>query len=67
MEQRSSPDRWVVLLTDCDPALDAELARAQVHAAIGAVQSTLQHRSGLKEQQLRRLLEQAGMAVLGDG
>lgn len=65
-KQRSYLEQWVALLIDRDPGLDSELARARVHAAIGAIQSTLQHRSGLKEQQLRRLLEQAGMAVLGE-
>jgi AcrR family transcriptional regulator len=63
-KQRLYLEDWVHLLTELRPGLDDSAARAIVHCAIGAIQSTLQHSAGLPEERLRALLRQSAIAVL---
>jgi AcrR family transcriptional regulator len=64
-KQRMYLEEWVHLLDELrDDLADAD-ARAIVHAAIGAIQSTLFHNTGLPEDRLRQLLAGAARAVLG--
>lgn len=64
-KQRMYIEEWVHLLDELrDDLTDAD-ARAVVHAAIGAIQSTLFHNTGLPEERLRQLLAQAARDVLG--
>jgi AcrR family transcriptional regulator len=63
-KQRMYLEEWVHILTVLRPDTnDAEL-RALVHAAIGAIQSTLFHQSGLPAEQLADLLCACAEAVL---
>ena len=64
-KQRLYVEEWVHLLNELRPGLADTDARVIVHAAIGAIQSTLFHNSGLAGEQLRRLLTDAAWAVLG--
>jgi AcrR family transcriptional regulator len=66
-KQRLHLEEWVHLLTELRPGLDDTAARALVHCAIGAIQSTLQHSAGLPEERLRELLRQSAIAVLTAG
>jgi AcrR family transcriptional regulator len=66
-KQRLYVEEWVYLLNELRPELTDTDARVIVHAAIGAVQSTLFHNSGLMGERLRRLLTEAAWAVLGVG
>jgi AcrR family transcriptional regulator len=66
-KQRLYLEEWVHLLTELRPGLDDSAARAVVHCAIGAIQSTLQHSAGLPEERLRELLRQSAIAVLTAG
>jgi AcrR family transcriptional regulator len=66
-KQRLYVEEWVHLLNELRPELTDTDARVIVHAAIGAIQSTLFHNSGLGGEQLRRLLTDAAWAVLGVG
>jgi AcrR family transcriptional regulator len=66
-KQRLYVEEWVHLLNELRPELTDTDARVIVHAAIGAIQSTLFHNSGLGRDQLRRLLADAAWAVLGVG
>jgi AcrR family transcriptional regulator len=66
-KQRLYVEEWVHLLNELRPELTDTDARVIVHAAIGAIQSTLFHNSGLGGDQLRRLLTDAAWAVLGVG
>ncbi|HEY4463805.1 MAG TPA: TetR/AcrR family transcriptional regulator [Streptosporangiaceae bacterium] len=66
-KQRLYVEEWVHLLNELRPGLTDTDARVIVHAAIGAIQSTLFHNSGLGRDQLRRLLADAAWAVLGVG
>jgi AcrR family transcriptional regulator len=64
-KQRLYLEEWVHLVDELrDDLSDAE-ARTVVHAAIGAIQSTLFHGVGLAEDRLRLLLTEAARAVLG--
>ncbi|MCU1647662.1 MAG: transcriptional regulator, TetR family [Nocardia sp.] len=64
-KQRMYIEEWVHLLDELREDLSDADARAVVHAAIGAIQSTLFHNTGLPEDRLRRLLADAARAVLG--
>jgi AcrR family transcriptional regulator len=66
-KQRLYVEEWVHLLNELRPELTDTDARVIVHAAIGAIQSTLFHNSGLGGEQLRQLLTDAAWAVLGVG
>jgi AcrR family transcriptional regulator len=63
-KQRLYIEEWVHLLTELRPGLDDSAARTTVHCAIGAIQSTLQHSSGLPDDRLRGLLRRSAIAVL---
>jgi AcrR family transcriptional regulator len=64
-KQRLYLEEWVHLVDELrDDLSDAE-ARTVVHAAIGAIQSTLFHGVGLADDRLRELLSDAARAVLG--
>lgn len=63
--QRLYVEEWVSVLAPLRPDLaDAEV-RVLVHAAIGAIQSTLSFRSGLADDHLARLLSTVAHAGLG--
>ncbi len=63
--QRHYTEEWVHLLAPLRPDLaDAEV-RLAVHAAIGAIQSTLFFHSGLAEDRLTELLEAMAHGCLG--
>jgi AcrR family transcriptional regulator len=64
-KQRRYVEEWVYLLNELRPELADTDARVIVHAAIGAIQSTLFHNSGLAGERLRGLLTEAAWAVLG--
>jgi AcrR family transcriptional regulator len=66
-KQRLYVEEWVHLLNELRPELTDTDARVIVHAAIGAIQSTLFHNSGLADEHLRRLLTGAAWAVLEVG
>ena len=63
-KQRLYLEEWVHLLTELRGDLDDTAARAVVHCAIGAIQSTLQHSAGLPEDRQRELLRRSALAVL---
>jgi AcrR family transcriptional regulator len=63
-KQRLYLEEWVSLLTSLRPDLPDGDARTVVHAAIGAIQSSLFFNSGLPEDRQRRLLADAARAVL---
>jgi AcrR family transcriptional regulator len=64
-KQRAYVEEWVALVMTLRGQGEQDVARATAHAAIGAIQSTLLYTSGLSEPDLRRVLRQAGLAVLG--
>lgn len=64
-KQRMYIEEWVHLLDELRDDLSDADARAMVHAAIGAIQSSLFHNTGLPEDRLRQILADAGRAVLG--
>jgi AcrR family transcriptional regulator len=64
-KQRLYLEEWVHLRTELRDDLGDPEARTVVHAAIGAIQSTLLHTSGLPDDRLRALLTAAALAVLG--
>jgi AcrR family transcriptional regulator len=66
-KQRLYLEEWVHLLDELRDDLGDAEARVVVHAAIGAIQSTLFHNSGLPEDRLRTLLADTARAVLGCG
>ncbi|TDP91911.1 TetR/AcrR family transcriptional regulator [Labedaea rhizosphaerae] len=66
-KQRLYLEEWVHLVAELRTDLGDTEARVIVHAAIAAIQSTLQHDSNLPEPQLRRLLASSAQAVLGIG
>lgn len=66
-KQRLYLEEWVHLLDELRDDLSDTDARVLVHAAIGAIQSTLFHSAGLPEQRLRQLLAGAAREVLGCG
>ncbi len=63
-KQRLYLEEWVHLLTELRPELDDLTARTLVHCAIGAIQSSLQHASGLPDDALREVLRRAAGDVL---
>jgi len=63
--QRHYIEEWVQLLAPLRPDLADGEARLAVHAAIGAIQSTLFFRSGLADERLTELLEVMAHACLG--
>jgi AcrR family transcriptional regulator len=63
--QRHYVEDWVHLLTPLRPDLTEGELRLAVHAAIGAIQSTLFFRSGLDSDRLARLLEVMAHGCLG--
>ena len=63
-KQRLYVEEWVHLLRETRRELDDASARTLVHAAIGAVQSSLFHNVGLEEMRERELLRNAALSVL---
>jgi AcrR family transcriptional regulator len=63
--QRRYIEEWVRLLVPLRPDLAEAEARLAVHAAIGAIQSTLFFRSGLPDGRLTDLLAEMAHACLG--
>jgi AcrR family transcriptional regulator len=63
-KQRLYVNEWVHLVSELRPALSDGEIQASVHAAIGAIQSTLFHRPGLPEARIRELLTTAAFGVL---
>jgi AcrR family transcriptional regulator len=63
-KQRLYLEEWVHVVRELRPGLDDASARTLVHAAIGALQSTLFHNVGLPDDQLRVMLADAARAVL---
>jgi AcrR family transcriptional regulator len=63
--RRHYVEDWVHLLTPLRPDLTEGELRLAVHAAIGAIQSTLFFRSGLDSDRLARLLEVMAHGCLG--
>jgi AcrR family transcriptional regulator len=63
-KQRLYLEEWVHLLRELRVDLDDAEARTIVHAAIGAIQSTLFHSNGLSADRLRQLLMRAAESVL---
>lgn len=64
-KQRMYIEEWVHLLDELRGDLTDADARTLVHAAIGAIQSTLFHNSGLPEDRQRDLLSNAARCILG--
>jgi DNA phosphorothioation-dependent restriction protein DptG len=64
-KQRLYVEEWIHLLNELRPDLTDADARVIVHAAIGAIQSTLFHNSGMAGERLRGLLTETAWAVLG--
>lgn len=64
-KQRLYLEEWVHLLGELRPALGDAEARALVHAAIGSIQSVLNHHSGLPDERLAELVTGAAHACLG--
>jgi AcrR family transcriptional regulator len=63
-KQRLYLEEWVHVVRELRPSLDDSYARTLVHAAIGALQSTLFHNVGLPEDRLRAALHESAVAVL---
>jgi hypothetical protein len=63
--QRHYIEEWVHLLAPLRPDLAHGEVRLAVHAAIGAIQSTLFFRSGLADERLTELLEGMAHGCLG--
>lgn len=63
--QRHYVEEWVHVLLELRPELADGVARAKVHAAIGAVQSVGNHDSGLPRDEVVELLTDAAYACLG--
>ena len=66
-KQRLYLEEWVHLVSELRGDLSDADARTVVHAAVGAIQSTLLHNAGLDEGRLRELLTQAARAIVGIG
>jgi AcrR family transcriptional regulator len=64
-KQRLYLEEWVHLVTELRSDLSDADARTVVHAAVGAIQSSLFHNTGLVEDRLRELLTQSARAVVG--
>ncbi len=63
-KQRLYLEEWVHIVGELSPELNDAEARAVVHAAIGAIQSTLFHNVGLPGERLRSVLARAARSVL---
>jgi AcrR family transcriptional regulator len=63
-KQRLYLEEWVHVLTELRTDLSDTQARATVHAAIGAIQSSLFYRADLPESRQRQLLGDAALAIL---
>jgi len=63
-KQRMYIEEWLFLLRELNRDLDETAARYIVHAAIGAIQSTLFHNVESTEARLRSLLHRSATAVL---
>jgi AcrR family transcriptional regulator len=63
-KQRLYLEEWVHVVRELRPELDDAYARTLVHAAIGAIQSTLFHNVGLPEERLRTALADSARATL---
>jgi hypothetical protein len=63
-KQRLYLEEWVHVLTELRTDLSDTQARATVHAAIGAIQSSLFYRADLPESRQRQLLGNAALAIL---
>ncbi len=66
-KQRLYLEEWVHLVCELRPELTDPAARVLVHAAIGAIQSVLDHDSALPNERLAELVTGAAYAVLGVG
>lgn len=66
-KQRLYLEEWVHVLTELRPDSDEAETRVVVHAAIGAIQSSLFHAQGPIGSRLDRLLAEVARAVLGIG
>jgi AcrR family transcriptional regulator len=64
-KQRFYLEEWVHLLLELRPLLDESDARLVVHAAIGAIQSSLFHAQPARGDHFDQLLTNAAVAVLG--
>lgn len=64
-KQRLYIEEWVHLVDELRSDLDDGEARAVVHAAIGAIRSSLFHSVGLPIDRLREILADSAFAVLG--
>lgn len=64
-KQRLYLEEWVHLVDELRSDLDDGEARAVVHAAIGAIQSSLFHSVGLPIDRFRQILADSALAVLG--
>jgi AcrR family transcriptional regulator len=64
-QQRHYIEDWVHVLAPLRPDLNDGELRLAVHAAIGAIQSTLFFRSGLDPERLAERLEEIALACLG--
>jgi AcrR family transcriptional regulator len=64
-KQRLYLEEWVDLLSELRPDLSDPEARIVVHAAIGTIQSVLNHESAVPEGRLADLVTEAAHAVLG--
>jgi AcrR family transcriptional regulator len=64
-KQRLYLEEWVHLVTELRGDLSDADARTVVHAAVGAIQSTLFHNSGLDADRLRELLTESARAIVG--
>jgi AcrR family transcriptional regulator len=63
-KQRLYIEEWVHVLTQLRPDLSDAMARALVHASVGAIQSVLFFQSGLAEDQLADLMSAVAEAAL---
>jgi AcrR family transcriptional regulator len=64
-KQRLYLEEWVHLVNELRTDLTDADARTVVHAAVGAIQSTLFHNTGVAEDRLRLVLTEAARAILG--
>lgn len=63
-KQRLYIEEWVHVLAQLRPGLNDAMARALVHASVGAIQSVLFYQSGLADDQLGRLMSSVAEACL---
>jgi len=63
-KQRLYLEEWFHITGELHPELDDAEARVLVHAAIGAIQSTLFHKAGLPAARLREALASAARSIL---